>query len=38
MLPTNVMGSIMGLKKQAWFEAPEEERKNVDVKGLLDSQ
>jgi len=37
MFPTNIMASWMQLKRRAWFEIPETERKNVNVDQLFKS-
>lgn len=37
MFPTNVMAGMMGYKTRRWFEAPEEERKNPNVKDLFNA-
>ncbi|MCB0510120.1 MAG: LemA family protein [Chitinophagales bacterium] len=35
MFPTNVLAKFMGLARRAFFEIPDTERENVDVKGLF---
>mgnify|MGYP001220274912 CR=1 FL=1 len=35
MFPTNIMAKFMGLKQRLFFEIPEVERENVDVKSLF---
>lgn len=35
MFPTNIMAGIMGLARRTFFEIPEGERENVDVKTLF---
>ncbi len=35
MFPTNIMASMMGMQRRAWFEIPEIERQNVDVNALF---
>lgn len=38
MFPSNVIANTMKLEKRDWFEAPEENRENVDVNALFDKK
>lgn len=37
VFPANIIAGMFGFKQEAMFEAPEEERKNVDVKNLFNN-
>ena len=37
MFPTSIIASMMSLEKREWFEIPEAQRENVDVKAMFAS-